>query len=137
MKNLLAAIFILSMNLSAQTHLKKNWVLFNKDNSPLLSNSINELFEDHNNGYWISSVVENNKGYLQFFKEGIWQTFDSTNSPLNTSIIITDISQTSFGTMLFGTAANGIYIMNDGNWDSLNTSNSPIPDNYIFKLLLI
>lgn len=134
MKNLFAAVFIISINLSAQMHLNKNWVLFNKDNSPLLSNSINEIFEDHNNGYWISSIGENNKGYLQFFKEGIWQTFDSTNSPLNTSIIITSISQTPFNTMLFGTAANGIYIMNNGNWDSLNTSNSLIPDNYVFKI---
>jgi hypothetical protein len=134
MKNLSAVIFILSINLSAQTYLNRNWVLFNKDNSPLLSNSINAFFEDDNNGYWISSVGENNRGYLQFFKDGIWQKFDSTNSPLKTSTVITDISQARDGKMLFGTAANGIYILDNGNWDSLNTSNSLIPDNYVFKI---
>uniref|UniRef100_A0A832G7R6 T9SS type A sorting domain-containing protein n=1 Tax=Ignavibacterium album TaxID=591197 RepID=A0A832G7R6_9BACT len=36
--------------------------------------------------------------------------------------------------MLFGTAANGVYILDNGNWDSLNTSNSLIPDNYVFKI---
>ncbi|MGQ9644707.1 MAG: hypothetical protein ACUVT3_12685, partial [Ignavibacterium sp.] len=136
MKNLLAVIFILSINLSAQTYLNRNWVIINKDNSPLLSNSVNEFFEDDNNGYWISSVGENNKGYLQFYKDGIWQTFDSTNSPLNTSIIITDITQTSDGKMLFGTLANGIYIKDNDSWDSLNTNNSQIPDNYIFKTII-
>jgi len=84
MKKLLFTILIISLNLNAQTYINKNWVLFNKNNSPLLSNSINALFIDDDGGYWISSVGENNRGYLQLFKDGLWLTFDSSNSPLNT-----------------------------------------------------
>lgn len=134
MKKLLFSILTISLNVYTQTHLNKNWVLFNKDNSPLLSNSINSLFVDNDSGYWISSVGENNRGYLQFFKDGFWQTFDSSNSPLNTSVIITDITQTADGKMLFGTVTNGIYIKDNGNWDSLNISNSQMPDNYVFEI---
>ncbi|MEP0861800.1 MAG: T9SS type A sorting domain-containing protein [Ignavibacterium sp.] len=134
MKKLLFTILIISLNFYAQTHLNKNWVLFNKDNSPLLSNSINALFEDDDNGYWISSVGENNRGYLQFFNDDLWQTFDSINSPLNTSVIITDITQTADGKMLFGTVTNGLYIKDNGDWDSINTSNSPLPDNFIYRV---
>lgn len=136
MKKLLFTILIISLNLNAQTYINKNWVLFNKNNSPLLSNSINALFIDDDGGYWISSVGENNRGYLQLFKDGLWLTFDSSNSPLNTSAIITDITETADGKMLFGTVTNGIYTYkkDNGVWDSINTNNSPLPDNFIFRV---
>jgi hypothetical protein len=134
MKKLLTIIFIISTTLYSQTYLNKNWLLINKDNSPLISNSINAFFEDKNNGYWISSVGPNGEGYLQYFRNGVWQTFDSTNSPLNKSIRILDIKQAPDGRMLFGTLNNGVYIKNNDNWDSLNTYNSQLPSNFIFDI---
>lgn len=118
----------------AQTYLNKNWLLLNKDNSPLVSNNINAIFECQENFYWVSSIDKYFNGYLQSINNGNWISYDSTNSPINTSIIITDITQTQDGKLLFGTTKNGLYIKSYEIWDSLNTSKSPLPDNFIFRV---
>lgn len=134
MIKLLLIITIFISEMFAQTYLNKNWLLLNKDNSPLISNNISTIFESQEYVYWISSVGENFDSYLQSINNGNWILYDSTNSPINTSIIITDITQTQDGILLFGTTNNGLYIKSNDIWDSLNTSNSPLPDNFIFKV---
>jgi ligand-binding sensor domain-containing protein len=120
-------------NCFGQTSLNNNWLIFNKDNSQLVSNNISEIYEDYDHGYWVSTVNDNLDGYLQIFENGNWITYDSTNSPLNSSIIINDITNTQDGKLLFATN-NGLYVKSGGNWDSLNISNTPLIDNFIFKI---
>jgi hypothetical protein len=128
MKKLLFALFIISLNFPAQTHLNKNWVWFNENNSGLNSNYVAAIFEDRNGYYWIS-----NGSSLRNYYNGEFSIFDSTNSPLN-GISIHDVSETDDGKLLFGTGKNGIYILSNNSWDSLNTSNAPLPDNFIYRV---
>ena len=119
------SIIILVANCLGQTSLNNNWLIFNKDNSQLVSNNISEIYEDYDHGYWVSTVNDNLDSYLQIFENGNWITYDSTNSPLNSSIIINDITNTQDGKLLFATN-NGLYVKSGENWDSLNISNTPL-----------
>lgn len=132
-KLLLFHITLFIADCFGQTSLNNNWLIFNKDNSQLVSNNISEIYQDYDHGYWVNSLNDNLDGYLQIFKKGNWITYDSTNSPLNSSIIVNDMANTQDYKLLFATN-NGLYIKSGENWDSLNISNTPLIDNFIFKI---
>ncbi len=133
---LLFVFIIFSFQIFPQTNLNKHWMILNKDNSAIVSNTISAIYEGNNGGYWISSLNESFQSYLHTYYEGIWNSYDSSNSPLNKSISISDITQAKDGKLLFGTGNNGLYIKNGMFWDSLNSNNSPLPENFVFRVVV-
>ncbi len=141
MKNIVFIISIIIIFSSfgfVRSNPSKNWLLFNRDNSPLTSNKILSIVTDKQNGYWIVTGVEYSggniiaNGYLHRLHNGNWEIFDETNSPLKKNIVA-DVAITSDGKILIATF-QGLYIKNNNNWDSLNTGNSPLPDNFIHRV---
>lgn len=133
---LLFVFIIFSLQIFPQANLNKHWMILNKDNSAIVSNTISAIYKGNNSEYWISSFKGPIESFLQTYHQGIWDYYDSSNSPLNKSISISDITQAKDGKLLFGTANNGLYIKNGEIWDSLNSNNSPLPDNFVFRVVV-
>ncbi len=138
MKKTFLTLLIVSFNAFAQSNLNKSWILFNRANSPLSSNRIANVFENETNAYWFTTGRERVgsaiifSGYLHGFHKGEWTIFDHTNSPLDSNIV-EDVTETRSGKLLVATT-RGLYIRENNNWDSLKTSNSPLPDNFIYRI---
>ncbi|MCX7611024.1 MAG: T9SS type A sorting domain-containing protein [Ignavibacterium sp.] len=130
MKTLLILFFFTTITLYGQITFGKNWMLINKDNSPLKSNTISKIFEDKEGCYWISSQITGYGGVLQKFCNGLWSTIDSTNSPFNKHYIM-DINQTQDGKLIFATRNNGVFIKDGNIWINFNPINSPLPDTFV------
>ncbi len=127
-------ILIINCNLLGQDQLSDNWLILNSSNSPLKTNRIIAFFEDSKNNFWISSSDDNSNNFLQSFKYGKWINYDSMNSPLNNDISVIDITEDKNGKILFGTLKNGLFIKNGEEWENINSSNSPLPNNFVFKV---
>lgn len=136
LSKLLFAFILVSFQIFSQANLNKHWMILNKDNSAIASNTISAIYVGNNGEYWINSQNESFQSYLNTYYEGIWNSYDSSNSPFNKSISISDITQSKDGKLLFGTGNNGLYIKNGEIWDSLNSNNSPLPDNFIFRVMV-
>ena len=133
MKALIFVLFI-KFHLLGQVQLSDNWLILNSTNSPLKANRIITFFEDSNKNYWVSSSDDNSNNFLQSFKNGNWIFYDSTNSPFNHNITVIDITEDKNGKILFGTLQNGLFIKNGEVWENINSSNSPLPDDFIYKV---
>ncbi len=138
MKKIFFVLMVHSIESLAQVNLSKNWILFNRSNSPLSSNKILSVITDLQNNYWIVTGIEYLNGniiadgYLHRFGNNSWEIFDGTNSPLTKNIVL-DLALTHTGKILIATT-KGLYIKDNDSWDSLNTSNSPLPFNSIYKV---
>ena len=136
MKTILFYVLLIILSAFAQSN--KTWDLFNRDNSPLSSNETASLYANKNGIYWFITGLERVDsttvfdGYLHRFHNGEWTIFNNENSPLDRNIV-QDIAETTDGKLLIATS-RGLYIKANNSWDSLNTSNSSLPHNLIFKV---
>jgi hypothetical protein len=130
-------LFFSSVNFP-QTILSNQWILFNHNNSLLSSNNILSIISPKEFDYWIVTGIEYYngiivaEGYLHHFENGYVEIFDETNSPLKKNIAI-DLAMT-FDSKLLVATGKGLYIKGNNGWDSLNTNNSPLPDNLIYRI---
>jgi len=138
MRKTLLTLLIILPNAFAQSNLSKTFIFFDRDNSPLSSNKIINIYANKNNIYWFvtgKESVDSTKffnGHLHRFYNNEWTIFNHTNSPLDNNIV-EDITETIDGKLLIATS-RGLYIRGNNTWDSLNTGNSLLPDNFIFRI---
>lgn len=126
-------IFLILTNHSLS---QENWILYNKDNSPLPSNMITSVVQDKDEIYWITTLPEINNmsgGGIAKFHNGNWEIFTAENSPLPTNRISWGAVD-SLNNKWFGTYDEGIIRYNSGEWHVFNNSNSGLHSNDIYQI---
>lgn len=137
MNKIIFICFLFVTQTYSQVYLSNNWVLFNRDNSQLTSNRIAKI-NSLNDEYWFITYSEyvdsltQYPGALHQFRNNNWKIFNSTNSPLDLNIV-NDIAFSIDGKILIATS-RGLYIKDGESWDSVNTGNAPLPDNFIYRV---
>jgi ligand-binding sensor domain-containing protein len=104
-----------------------HWVIYNKDNCPLPSNTILNVAIDKNNVKWIGTDGEGLVSY-----DGVeWKIYNSENSPIpfdKVNVIYVDNDNNKW----FGTA--GLVKYDGASWTIYNTSNSGLPSDMVWTL---
>ena len=125
-----------NLSLYSQTILSDKLYLFNKENSPLISNNITSvLYDSFKKNYWIGCGWEFEgsdtiKGGLVRFNGADWEIFNSSNSPIiNNSV--TDLTMDALGRLLIANFGEGFLRYDGVNWEVFNSSNSPIPSDEV------
>lgn len=139
MKAFIKEIFILvlfPLLAFAQTRLDPNWVVYNKQNSPLNSNSVNSVVQDKNGTYWIGlspEKVDTQRigGGLARFDGVNWKFYTTANSQIPSNYVQW-VCVDSSGNIWIATINGGVAKFDGTAWQVFNTANSPITSNTIY-----
>jgi ligand-binding sensor domain-containing protein len=105
------------------------FVVFNKENSPLPDDKINDI-KAKNEDVWIATDYG-----LAHYNNGNWRIFDISNSPLPTNriecIFIDHLNRTWIGTF-----NKGVFVFDGGGWTSYTASNAPLPSEMIKSIFV-
>lgn len=105
------------------------WIIYNKSNSGLPSNSIQCVIQDKDKNYWIGTYDAG----LVFYNGKDWILYDSSNSKLphnNIKALTVDKK----GDLWIGTYGGGLVQIKGEEWILYNSKNSAIPDDGIYSL---
>lgn len=105
-----------------------NWFYYNKANSNLPDNFINDLAIDANGYKWIATK---NKGLVRFDGSN-WVNYNTTNSDIPSNNV-SSVAVDSRNYIWVGTD-NGLASYNGSNWTIFNTGNTPLLSNLIFDV---
>jgi hypothetical protein len=135
MKIIFFIILIYSIGYS-QTPLSENWLIFNRENSPLASHRISTVLSLEND-YWILTNWDKPDSLyyprtLYKYSGKDWMVFDSTNSPLTHDIVM-DIAFDRNNNLLAATS-KGLYIFDGTTWQIFDSQNSPLTSEIIYKI---
>ncbi len=119
----------------AQTRLDPNWVVYNRQNSPLNSNNVNSVVQDKNGTYWIGLSPE--KVDTQYIGGGLarfdgvnWKIYTTSNSAIPSNIV-NWVAIDSIGSIWLATGKGGVAKFDGIDWQVFNISNSQLPSNDI------
>lgn len=115
-----------------------NWVIFDKENSPLSSNSVTSVLQDNRGIYWVSLFPDRMGsssvgGGLTRFDGNAWQSFTTSNSPLPSNAV-QFVAAEATGRIWVATLGGGIASYDGVQWLLFNRSNSPLPSNDIYHI---
>ncbi len=123
---LLIIFFLQIINLYSQSN---QWIIYNKSNPGLPTNSIQCVIQDRDKNYWIGTYDAG----LVFFNGNDWTLYDSSNSKLphnNIKALAVDNN----GDLWIGTYGGGLVHIKGEEWVLYNSKNSVIPDDGIYSL---
>jgi ligand-binding sensor domain-containing protein len=105
------------------------WIVYNKFNSAIPSNSILSVAVDKNNIKWIGTSGEG----LVSFDDKVWKVFNISNSPLpDNSVNVVYVDR--FNNKWIGTLNYGLVKYDGVNWILYNVNNSGLPSNTIWGI---
>ena len=119
-------VFLLSAILCAQT-----WQVFDMDNSPLPSTTVNALAEDPEGGIWIGT----DWGLCHLDGGGNWEVFQVGNSGIPSNDV-RSLAVDALGRLWIGTLSEGVVVWDGEDWTVYTNSNSPLPENGIRDLFI-
>lgn len=122
----------------AQTRLDPNWVVYNRQNSPLNSNNVNSVVQDKNGTYWIGLSPEKVDsqligGGLARFDGVNWKFYTTANSQIPSNSV-NWVCVDSSGNIWVATSKGGVAKFDGTTWQVFNTTNSPITSNTIYYI---
>ncbi|MEW6196609.1 MAG: two-component regulator propeller domain-containing protein [Bacteroidota bacterium] len=126
MRLLVIIFFLQIINLYSQSD---RWIIYNKNNSGLPTNSIQCVIQDKDKNYWIGTYDAG----LVFFNGKDWILYDSSNSKLphnNIKALTVDKK----GELWIGTYGGGLVHIKNEEWIIYNMSNSDLPDDGVYSL---
>ena len=116
----------IGVNLKAQTV----WEVFNTQNSPLLSNSIRQVYLDTDQSLWVSTAYG-----LGHYDGTNWQILTQANGGLPDDIV-NCVARDSSGNLWVGTLTSGLGKFDGINWTYFTFANSNIPEDHIRALAI-
>lgn len=124
MRKISIALFVF---LSSQSFADQ-WLLWNKQNSPLPSDTITAIFVEPNGRIWIGTPAGLVSSYQQ-----LWNVYTTDNSMLPSNHITSLVYDNDTKTLWIGTS-QGLVSLRNHQWSIFTTQNSPLPSNEIRKI---
>lgn len=119
------------MMLLAASGTAQQWQVYDMENTPLPSTTINALLDDGTGGLWIGT----DWGLCHFDGESSWEVYQTQNSGLLTNDVRA-LARDAEGRLWVGTADEGLFILDGTLWSSYTNQNSPLPENGIRDLFI-
>ena len=105
------------------------WDVFLSSNSDLGTNITHALTMDTDGGLWMGTPAG-----LYYYKDGVWTSIDSNDSPLPLASNINFVESDGEGGVWINTGVEDIGLLHrleDGSWESFTTDNSTLPSNVV------
>lgn len=102
-----------------------NMNVYTEINSPIADNTVLGISIDENNAKWLASPAA---GLMILTATNNWYYYNIVNSAISTNTLNNVIAQGGKGHII--SKDNGLLLFN-GFWQYFNTSNSPLPENYL------
>lgn len=119
-------LFLIGVCLTAQ-----NWSVYDLDNSPITSTTVNALAVDRLGGVWVGT----DWGLCHFDGDATWEVYQSATSDLPDNHIRALALDTADHVWV-GMQTNGVSYWDGSTWTNFNTSNSPIAENEVRGLFV-
>jgi ligand-binding sensor domain-containing protein len=122
----LAGLIVLSLITHAQ-----DWEVYDMDNSPIPSTTVNSLLDDGSGGVWVGT----DWGLCHFDGDGLWEVFQTGNSDMPENFIRA-LAMDAGGSIWVGFQSAGMAKWDGATWTVFNTSNSFIAENEVRDLFV-